>query len=138
MTNIDLQSTVFNGFIAQGPTPILTSIDIPHGPVAGGRLMTLTGSEFRPGAIVTMGGVPATVMTLSATTITAMTPAHAEGAVMVTVTNTDLLTSFPLTYTYYTKDDDRMVGNGCGTGGGLTVFLLLAFMAVGGGFGRRR
>ena len=83
-------------------------------------------------------GVPATNVQVSpsGTTISAMTPAYAEGA--VTVTNIDLLTSFPLTYTYYTKDDDRMVGNGCGTGGGLAVFLLLAFLTVGGGVGRRR
>jgi autotransporter-associated beta strand protein len=138
VTNIDLQAVTFNGFIAQGPAPILSGIDVPHGPIAGGRLMTLTGSAFRAGATVTMGGTPATVMSLTATTITAMTPAHAEGAVDVIVTNDDLLSSLPLTYTFYAQEDNRTVGNGCGTGGGLAVFLLLAFFSLGGAVGRRR
>lgn len=138
VTNVDLQSTVFNGFVVQGPTPILLSIDVPHGPVAGGRLMTLTGSEFRPGAIVTMGGVQATVVTLTATTITAMTPPNVEGPVAVIVTNDDLLSSQPLTYTYYTRVNDHTVGNGCGTGGGFAVFMLLAFLTLARGGGRRR
>lgn len=138
VTNVDLQTTTFNGFIVQGPTPILLRIDVPHGPVAGGRLMTLTGSAFRPGAIVTMGGLQATVMSLTATTITAMTPPNVEGPVAVIVTNDDLLSSQPLTYTYYTKVNDHTVGNGCGTGGGFAVFLLLTFLTLTRGGGRRR
>jgi hypothetical protein len=139
ITNVDAQTTTFNGFIVQGPAPILTGIDVPYGPVAGGRRMTLTGSAFRSGAVVTLGGVPATIQSLSATTIVALTPAHAEGAVTVTVTNDDLLSSSLVNaYTYYTHTDESTTGNGCGTGGGLAILLFFTFLTMGGGFGRRR
>lgn len=139
VTNVDFQTTTFNGFIVQGPAPILTGIDVPYGPVAGGRRTTLTGSAFRAGAIVTFGGVPATIQSLTATTIVVITPAHADGVATVTVTNDDLLSSSLVNaYSYYTHEDDRTTGNGCGTGGGLAVLLFLAFLSIGGGFARRR
>jgi len=48
----------------------------------------LTGTNFAPGATVTLGGSAATAVTVvSATTITATTPAHAAGVVNVVVTN---------------------------------------------------
>ncbi len=52
--------------------------------------MTLTGTGFTTGATVTIGGVAATsVVVVSATSITAVTAAHAPGAVDVVVTNLD-------------------------------------------------
>jgi autotransporter-associated beta strand protein len=139
VTNVDLQSATLNGFIVQGPAPILTGIDVPHGPIAGGRRITLTGSEFRIGATVTLDGVPATIESLTATTIVVLTPAHAAGRVTVTVTNDDLLSSSLVdAYTYYTHDDNSTAGNGCGTGGGLAVLLFLTVLGMGGGFARRR
>ena len=49
--------------------------------------MTITGTNFVAGATVTFGGTAATnVVVVSSTTITATTPAHAVGAVTVTVT----------------------------------------------------
>ena len=50
--------------------------------------MTITGTNFAAGATVTFGGTAATnVVVVSSTSITATTPAHAAGAVTVTVTN---------------------------------------------------
>ena len=52
--------------------------------------MTLTGQNFASGATVTFGGAAATsVVVVSATQITANTPAHAQGSVNVVVTNPD-------------------------------------------------
>ena len=49
--------------------------------------MTITGTNFASGATVTFGGTAATsVVVVNGTTITATTPAHAAGAVTVTVT----------------------------------------------------
>ena len=49
--------------------------------------MTITGTNFAAGATVTFGGTAATnVVVVSSTSITATTPAHAAGAVTVTVT----------------------------------------------------
>jgi autotransporter-associated beta strand protein len=141
VTNVDLQTATFGGFIAQGPAPIIRGFDVPYGPVAGGRRLTIVGSAFRAGATVTFGGVPATSVTVvDAGTIVAVSPAHPEGKVTITVTNDDLLAaSVADAYAYYKPSDTSVAGNGCGTGGGLAVFMLLAlsWFTVGNG-GRRR
>ncbi len=70
--------------------PTLTSVSPPAGPVSGGTVVTLTGTGFLPGATVTVGGAPATSVTvLTSTRITATTPPHAAGSVAVVVTNGD-------------------------------------------------
>lgn len=56
------------------------------GTIAGGTAVTVTGFGFAAATMVTFGGVAAThVVVVSQTTITAVTPAHASGAVDVTV-----------------------------------------------------
>ena len=89
VTNPDTQSgTVPGGYLyAVGPNP--TSIAPIGGPPAGGTAVTITGTGFQSGAMVTFGGAAATVLTVTATTITATTPAHAAGSVAVVVTNPD-------------------------------------------------
>ena len=65
----------------------LISVTPPSGTINGGTPVTLHGYGFEPGATVTFGGLPATdVVVVSSTTITAVTPAHAAGAVDVSVT----------------------------------------------------
>jgi len=60
----------------------------PSGPTAGGTSITITGTGFVAGATVTLGGTAASnVAVLNTTSITALTPAHAAGAVDVVVTN---------------------------------------------------
>lgn len=72
------------------PAPTLTSAAPASGPLAGGTVVTLTGTGFDAGATVDFGGTPAAVVNVvSATSITATTPAHATGDVVVTVTNGD-------------------------------------------------
>ncbi len=70
------------------PTP--TAINPTSGPMAGGTVVTISGTGFRAGATVSIGGAAATGVTVvSAASITATTPAHACGTVNVVVTNTD-------------------------------------------------
>ncbi len=72
------------------PAPTVTAVSPTGGPLAGGTAITITGAGFTAGATVNLGGVAATgVVIVSATSITATTAAHAPGAVVVTVTNTD-------------------------------------------------
>jgi hypothetical protein len=72
------------------PAPTLTAVAPATGPVAGGTVVTLTGTAFRAGATVSFGGAAATAVSVaSATSITCTAPAHAAGAVDVTVTNAD-------------------------------------------------
>src|SRR5262249_33079805 len=79
-----------NGYTYTNPAPTVTSISPTSGTSAGGTSITITGTGFVSGAAVTLGGLAATNVTVvSATSITAKTPAHAAGAVKGVVTNTD-------------------------------------------------
>jgi hypothetical protein len=69
--------------------PTLTAVSPTSGPATGGTAMTLSGSNFTSGARVTFGGAAATNVVVSATQITANTPAHVPGSVEVLVTNPD-------------------------------------------------
>ena len=85
-----------------GPSPTVTGVSPANGPVSGGTVVTVSGTQFQPGAAVTFGGTSAIGITyVSETTVHALTPVHAAGAVTVAVTNPDLQTgSLPSAYTY--------------------------------------
>ncbi len=108
VTNTDAQSgTLTNGYTytAVNPAPTVGSINPTSGTTGGGTPVTITGTGFLAGATVTLGGTPATGVTVvNSTSITATTPAHAAGAASVVVTNTDTQ-SGTLTngYTYTTS-----------------------------------
>ena len=75
---------------ATSPGPKVTSIAPTSGPAAGGRQVTITGTDFADGAKVNIGGVPATgVKWTSKSSITATTPPHAVGSADVEVVNAD-------------------------------------------------
>ncbi len=70
--------------------PTVTNISPNSGPLGGGTTVTITGTGFRSGVLVTIGGGAATSVNLvSSTSITAITPAGSAGAQNVVVTNTD-------------------------------------------------
>ncbi|HEV2116610.1 MAG TPA: IPT/TIG domain-containing protein, partial [Terriglobales bacterium] len=70
--------------------PTVSSVSPNSGPSTGGTAVTISGTNFAAGAVVTFGGTPATNVTVvSGTSITATTPAHAAGTVNVVVTNSD-------------------------------------------------
>jgi hypothetical protein len=93
VTNPDGQSgTRSSGFTYTSslPAPTVSSVAPTSGPTTGGTAVTLTGTNFVANATVSVGGSAATnVSVVNSTTITATTPAHAAGAVSVTVTNPD-------------------------------------------------
>jgi hypothetical protein len=67
--------------------PAVTSLSPTSGPAAGGTNVTINGSGFTGATAVSFGSVAATSFTVvSATRITARTPAQAAGAVTVSVT----------------------------------------------------
>jgi len=71
-----------------GTTPSVFSIDPAHGSPTGGTAVRIAGDHFVAGAVVVVGGVPATdVVVESATSIAAKTGPRAPGSadVMVTV-----------------------------------------------------
>ncbi|MGE3856576.1 MAG: beta strand repeat-containing protein [Dehalococcoidia bacterium] len=104
VTNSDGQSgSLLAAFTAAANTaPAVSSVSPNTGTTSGGTSISVTGTGFLPGAVVVIGGSPATGVTvINSTTITATTPAHAAGAVAVTVTNYDGLSGTNATgYTY--------------------------------------
>jgi Metallo-peptidase family M12/IPT/TIG domain len=68
--------------------PTIGSVAPQSGSTGGGTAIAITGTGFLAGATVTLGGVPATsVVVVDSTRITAVTGAHATGAVNLVVTN---------------------------------------------------
>ncbi|HEV8435003.1 MAG TPA: IPT/TIG domain-containing protein [Thermoanaerobaculia bacterium] len=75
------------------PAVTVTSVSPATGSINGHTAVTVNGTGFANGATVTFGGTAATsVVVVSATKITGVTPAHVAGQVNVTVTNTDTST----------------------------------------------
>jgi hypothetical protein len=69
------------------PAPAVTGITPSSGTMAGGTVVTITGSNFTGASAVCFGGTPATTFSVvSDTAITATSPYHAAGTVDVTVT----------------------------------------------------
>jgi hypothetical protein len=91
VTNPGGQSgTLTNGFTYVNLVPTATAISPVSGSTNGATVVTITGTNFVSGMIVTLGGIEATETTVvSGTSITATTPIHAGGAVSVVVTNLD-------------------------------------------------
>jgi hypothetical protein len=71
---------------AYGLPPHITSVSPGSGPLTGGTSVTITGTNLAGASSVTFGGVAASVSTNTATQIVVTAPAHAAGAVDVTVT----------------------------------------------------
>ena len=70
-----------------GSAPTITLLTPATGPVAGGMLVTITGTNLTGASAVSFGGTPGTSVTVvNATTVTVISPAHAAGTVDVTVT----------------------------------------------------
>jgi hypothetical protein len=116
---------------AAAATVTVTSVTPPAGKSTGGRDVTIHGTGFQSGASVTFGGSAATnVVVVNATTITARTPAHAAGAVNVTVTNTDASTGTRTNgYTYVTMQFDA---NGDGVVDPADIFYLVNYLFLSG------
>lgn len=86
-----LTSATSSPFTVGLPVPTIVSLSISAGNVAGGTPVTITGTNFAAGDVVTFDGLQATnVQVLSSTQISVKTPAHpATGQIEVKVVNTE-------------------------------------------------
>lgn len=84
------------------PTALrLTSVSPGAGSTVGGTTVTLAGANFSGVPVVTIGGAPATNVTvMSASTITATAPAHGSGGADVVVTLNGQTASLTSAFTY--------------------------------------
>jgi glucose/arabinose dehydrogenase len=88
VTNPDNQSNTLANAFTYAVQPNPSSIMPLSGSTLGGTAVTISGTGFLTGATVTIGGVPATgVSVMNSTTINATTAAHVGGLVDVVVTN---------------------------------------------------
>jgi IPT/TIG domain len=89
VTNGDGQvGSLSNGF-TYDPAPGVSSISPSFGRVSGSTSVTITGTNFVPGATVSIGGAACTVSTVSETSISCTTTAGSSGAQTMVVTNPD-------------------------------------------------
>jgi hypothetical protein len=84
--------------ITGGPT--ISSINPNGGSISGGQSVTITGTNLL-GTNVTIGGITIAGPVTTATTLTFTTPAHAAGAVDVTVTGINGSVTASSGYTYF-------------------------------------
>ncbi|MEA2416274.1 MAG: hypothetical protein QOI58_2931 [Thermoanaerobaculia bacterium] len=113
------------------PPVTVTSVSPVGGTIAGGSAVTINGTGFNAGATVTFGGSAATnVVVVSSIKITARTPAHAAGAVNVTVTNTDT-SNGTLTNGYLYKPQ-QFDPNNDGTISPMDIIYLINYLYMGG------
>jgi plastocyanin len=82
------------------PAPTISSIAPVSGSTSGGTVVTISGTGFS-GSTVKFGGTSATNVSVTPTSISATTPAHAAGKVDVVVTNGDAQSAtLAQSYTY--------------------------------------
>lgn len=92
--------------------PTISSVTANSGSLSGGTGVTISGTLFGSTTAVTFGGSAATnVVVVDANTITATTPAHAQGAVDVVVTTEHGSATSVNAYTY-TKNNSTTAVNG--------------------------
>ncbi|OWK44285.1 Alpha-L-arabinofuranosidase-like protein [Fimbriiglobus ruber] len=109
---------------AAPPTPTVTRVSPPSGPVAGGTTVTITGTNLVGATAVQFGGTGAAIVSDMATQIVATSPAGSAGSVDVTVTTTagTSLTSAADVFTYVAPPAVTDVGPASGPDtGGTTV-----------------
>ena len=104
-----------------GASPTITSLGVSSGPRTGATSVVISGTNFQSGATVLFGSTAAASVTFtSATSLTAVAPAHAAGLVSVSVTNPDtgnVTANNAYTFNYIVGD--------AGPGGG-TIFYVSA------------
>lgn len=90
VTNPDAQVGSQAAAYTYQAAPTVTAISPTSGTLSGGTSVTITGTNFRSGASVSIGGNASSSVTVnSSTSITATTPAGTLGAKNVSVTNSD-------------------------------------------------
>jgi hypothetical protein len=90
VTNPDTQSGTGSAIYTYRAAPTITSVAANAGALAGGTAVTIIGTGFYTGATITFGGIACTSVTvINATSLTCTTPAHAAGAVSISITNVD-------------------------------------------------
>ena len=126
VTNVGGTATLTGGFTYFVPAPTIASLSPNSGTTLGGTPITISGTNFTGASSVTFGGAAATsVVVVSATSITAVTPSGAEGAQNVSVTTAGGTATATAAFTYLTNAPTitGVVPNSGPFSGGTTITL---------------
>ncbi|HEY7822928.1 MAG TPA: S8 family serine peptidase, partial [Acidimicrobiia bacterium] len=85
LTSGGITATSVNGYTYYA-APVLTSLNVASGTLAGGTTVVISGSNLTSTTGVTFGGTAATVTATGASSVTVTTPARSVGTVDVVVT----------------------------------------------------
>ena len=112
-----------NAFLYQVPAPSIQSIAPNVGPISGGTVMTINGTNLSGTVSVTVGGGSAVITSVSPTVVTAATPQGAPGTATVSLTTPGGTTVLPNGFTYQVAAPTitSISPNTGGTTGGLFV-----------------
>jgi len=103
VTTLAGTATNANSYVYEG-TPNITGIAPVNGSLAGGTLVTITGSSLDGTLGVTFGGTAATAVTVvNQTTVTCVTPAGSAGLVDVVLTTSFGSVTDPSAFTYHVQ-----------------------------------
>ncbi len=108
-------TSVADNFIYVAP-PTVTNLNPAAGPITGGSF-TIDGTNLSTVSTLNIGGSKASFTIVSGTEIMATAPAHAAGAVSVSVTNGGGTASGQFTYVTQPTVSGVSPGSGAGTGG---------------------
>jgi len=105
------------------PAPSVTSVTPSTGTMAGSTTVTIIGTNFVGASGATFGGTAATgVSVINTTAVSAITPAHAAGAVNVLVTTPNGTATGTNAYTYLIPITATSGANGAVTPAGVTLY----------------
>jgi formylglycine-generating enzyme required for sulfatase activity len=115
-----------------GPCPAsISSVTPTEGCFVGGTAITITGAYLGTATEVTIGGMPATNVTVnSPTTVTATTPAGILGPATVLVTTAAGTYTAPQTFTYMPASVSSIVPNAGVVTGGASITITGAYLAL--------
>lgn len=103
VTSMGISSAPADFTYEEDPAPVvptISSLSPDRGPTAGGTSVTIIGTGFTSGSTVTFDGDAATVVFVSATELTATSPAHATPETVDVVVTTAGTASAPADFTY--------------------------------------
>jgi hypothetical protein len=110
--------------------PTVTGVTPASGPAGGGELISVSGSGFNAGTVLTVGGAPATgVVYISESALTGITPAGGVGAASVVVTTGAYSSEANSLYAYNPSVAGVTPASGTVTGGTLITISGSGFSA---------
>ena len=132
ITNNDGETVTATGAYTYFASPAFVSISPAVGPVAGGTIVTITGTNLIGTTAVTFNGTAATgVSVISATSLTATTPAGTVGSVNVVITTPNGTATGTGAYTYSAAPTFTSISPSIGLATGGTVVTITGTNLIG-------